>query len=232
MTKRIIVSSCAAAVLSIGAATAGQVNPQTPSQAPVQGNQQGTVGQPRPAARTPTGDQITIVGCVAREGTGSEFLLSNAMMANSPSANIAGGVAGSTSADRPSGAPGSTVGTTGTGNAGVTGGGATPSAGASTRSTTSAPGMTYSLTGDREKELSQFVGQKVEIVGTPDGRASAPVSPSPDAAATPRRDRPAEAPPAAGNPTIPAPGGASASGTTPVQRVEIVSFRAVAGTCQ
>ena len=46
MTNRLVLSSCAAALLSLTVATAQTVN-QAPTQSPVQGSTQGTTGQTR-----------------------------------------------------------------------------------------------------------------------------------------------------------------------------------------
>jgi hypothetical protein len=135
MNNRIVLSSCAAAMLSLGVAGA-QTQSQTPTQSPVQGSTQGITGQQRPT--TGTQSTSTWTGCVMRAadytqahaGTNagsSEFVLSSAMMgAGTRSSAEASGRAGDASA----GVSGSTttgggaVGTSGSGNAdaGVSGG--------------------------------------------------------------------------------------------------------------
>jgi hypothetical protein len=136
----------------------------------VQGSTQGIGSQTStPSART--GTQVTVTGCVVREsehtkarggvlGTGiggaNEYVLANAVMGQGgakPSALIAGGVSGSTSA----GTGGAATGTTGTS-------GSTPA----TAPQTARGGLTYSLTGNRESGLTQHVGKRMEIVGTVD----------------------------------------------------------------
>ena len=175
MNNRIVLSSCAAAFLSLTMASAQTAN-QTPTQSPVQGSTQGISGQTRVGTNTETGTQITVTGCIAREsehtkarggvlGTGvgaaNEFVLANAMTARTSapaSAQIAGGVSGSTSTGNTAGATGTATGTT-AGTAGTT----TTTTG---RPTTA--GTAYGLTGSRESELALYVGKRVEIVGTID----------------------------------------------------------------
>src|SRR5262249_44952823 len=144
--------SCAAVVLSLSVAAAAQVNTQTPTQSPVPSNEQTAPSTPSSsssATRAQTGQQMTIVGCVAREGTSdNEFVLNNASMV--PPANLSGGVAGSTSATTPKTGAAGAIGTTG-----------------------STSTMTYVLGGSKEKDLSQYVGQRVEIVAKADTSATA-----------------------------------------------------------
>ena len=114
MTNRLVLSSCAAALLSLTVAAAQTVN-QAPTQSPVQGSTQGITGQtPRAATGAPTANQVTMTGCVVREsehtnarggalgsgvGAGNEFVLANASRGGAAAnAQIAGSVAGSTSA--------------------------------------------------------------------------------------------------------------------------------------
>jgi hypothetical protein len=205
MNTRFVLSSCAAALLSVTAA-AGQTTTQTPTQSPVQGSTQGITGQtPTPTART--GTQVTVTGCVVREsehtrarggvlGTGvgaaNEYVLANAVMGQSgakPNAQIAGSVSGSTS----TGTGSATAGTTGT----------------SGSTTIAAPqtargGLTYSLTGNRESDLTQHVGKRVEIVGTIDTAIRPSITAAP-------------------------PQGEAAAN---LQELTIVSFRPAEGTCQ
>ena len=126
MNNRIVLSSCAAAMLSLGVAGA-QTQSQTPTQSPVQGSTQGITGQQRPT--TGTQSTSTWTGCVMRAsdytqahaGTNvgsSEFVLSSAMMgAGTRSSAEASGRAGDASA----GVSGST--TTGSGAVGTSGSG-------------------------------------------------------------------------------------------------------------
>src|ERR1043166_1369747 len=164
MTNRIVWSSCAAAVMAFTVGVAAQSNVQTPTQSPVNTNQQGTRTQAPSLTGSAAAQQVTLVGCVQREAdarTGavsaanpsSEFVLANAMPANA-SAGISGSATGATSS----------VGATGTSGTGRPGAVDTPGASASARSSISSNGTTYSLTGDKEKDLAQFVGQRVEIV--------------------------------------------------------------------
>jgi len=269
MVNRIFASSCAAAMLSISVAAA-QSNVQTPSQVPVQGNQQGTRTQAPTGAAARAAQPITVVGCVQREGdaraagsagrsdtatsTSSEFVLANAMPGG-----VAGGLGGSPTGPA---SPGAT-GTSGSGSAGVAG---NTGAGASTapRSSSSGTGTTYRLTGDKEKELAQYVGQRVEIVATmTPGSASGAASPTGTSGlgSSSRPGDPTAPPSAAGDPAprgdaadagaggrdrsgVPGatrPGTASGSTTSSpsdaaaaanMPRVEIVSYRALGGTCQ
>ena len=174
MNNRIVLSSCAAVMLSLTIASAQTAN-QTPTQSPVQGSTQGISGQTRVGTNTETGTQITVTGCIAREsehttarggllGTGvgaaNEFVLANATTARSgatANAQIASGVSGSTSTGTTAGATG-TTGTTA---------GAVGTTNTTTARTTTA-GTAYGLTGSRENELALYVGKRVEIVGTID----------------------------------------------------------------
>src|SRR5262245_29920344 len=173
MNNRIVFSSCAAAILSLSVAAA-QTTTQTPTQSPVQSSTQGVTGQTRVGTDTKTATQITVSGCVVREsdqtkerggvlgtglGAGNEFVLANVTPASggaTASAQIPGGVSGSTSAGNRPAAPGAGAPT------GTSGTSSTPSA----RTMPNAP--SYSLTGNREAELAQHVGKRVEIVGTVD----------------------------------------------------------------
>jgi hypothetical protein len=222
MNNRIVLSSCAAVVLSLALVSAQAAN-QTPTQSPVQGSTQGITGQTRVGTNTDTGTQVTVTGCIAREsehtnarggalgtgiGAGNEFVLANAMTGRSgatSSAQIAGGVSGSTSTGSAAGA----IGTSGT-TAGT--------AGTTTTARTAANGIAYGLTGNRESELALYVGKRVEIVGTLDAN-------------TRGADASANVGVNAGGATTQA--GASAQApATPMQQLTIVSFRPVEGNCQ
>jgi hypothetical protein len=152
MTRRILGSTCAAAVLAASVAAA-QGSSQAPTSAPAQGS-----GQQRPAdrgtttatPRTQTEQQLTLTGCVTRES--NDIVLASAVPSG-PATNSSSGVTGSTStaAIGTSGsASGSAVGTTGTGSS------------------------RYRLSGERD--LDQYIGQRVEIVGRmdPDAAAKSP----------------------------------------------------------
>ena len=102
--------------------------------------------------------------------------------------------------------------------------------------TSAASGKNYSLTGSREKELESLVGQKVEIVGTLDnakgnspgattgyGSGSTATGTTTGAAGTTGA--------AAGTTGAAAGTTASASGANDLATLNIVSFRAVGGSC-
>jgi hypothetical protein len=217
MNNRIVLNSCAAALLSVTVASA-QIANQTPTQSPVQGSTQGISGQTRVGTDTQTATQVTVTGCVAREsgqaradggapGTGNEFMLSRATMGRSgamPNAQTAGGASGSTSTGSgtpASGTTGAAVGTSGT-------------------SSTTAPassGTSYSLSGNRESELALHVGKRVEIVGT--------LGPNTAGASASAGVSPGGAPPRAGAST-------DTKAATNLQQLTIVSFRPVEGACQ
>jgi hypothetical protein len=229
MNNRLVLSSCAAAILSLTVAAA-QTTTQTPTQSPVQGSTQGTTGQVRVGTGSEASTQVTVTGCVVREsehtnarggvlgtgaGAGNEFVLANVMTGRNDAtarAQIAGGVSGSTSAksEAEGGGSGSTaVGTSGIG-AGTTGA-------ATARSTPGA--AAYSLTGSRESDLAQHVGKRVEIIGT--------------VAGTPRGTGTSASVGAdAAGASVQA--GAAAQGQTAgnMQQLTIVSFRPVEGACQ
>jgi hypothetical protein len=150
-------STCAAALLSM-AVVAAQTTSQQPTQSPIQGSSQQTPAQrgqsdaqPAPPLSTAANanKEVTVTGCVMREGT-SDFVLSSASTTGG-SATVSAGVSGSTS----SGA----VGTTGT----------TSSPDSTASATTSAKSGRYMLSGG--KDLASYVGQRVEIVGKVDTSA-------------------------------------------------------------
>lgn len=107
---------------------------------------------------------------------------------------------------------------------------ASPSSSASTTS-----GTAYALTGNREKELEQYVGQRVEIVGTIErgaarsgsgyggARAATGTTPSGTASGTSTGTT------ASGAGTVSGSAGAARFGD--LQQINIVSFRAVGGSC-
>jgi hypothetical protein len=217
MTRRILGSTCVAAMLA-ATVTAAQGSSQAPTQAPAQGNP-----QQRPAdrndpgtARSQTDQQVTLTGCVAREGA-TDVILTSAMTAGA-SANTSGGVTGSTS-------------TAVTGSSGSAAGSATGTSG--TNSTR------YRLSGERD--LDQYIGQRVEVVG----RIEPSANTSPGTAATGGSGITAIKPPdspTVGGGAAPSPGaptgtgGASAGATTrsstaSLPKVTITSVRAVGGNC-
>lgn len=224
MNNRIVLSSCAAVILSLTMASAQTAN-QTPTQSPVQGSTQGITEQTRVGTNTETGTQITVTGCIAREsehtnarggvlGTGvgaaNEFVLANATTGRSgatANAQIAGGVSGSTSTGNTAGA----TGTTGTATAGA---GATNTSAARPAS----GGTAYNLTGNRESELALYVGKRVEIVGTLDANARPGASANADVNA--------------GGANAQADASAKPQATPNMQQLTIVSFRPMEGECK
>ena len=200
MTGRILGSTCVAAMLAV-TVTAGQGSSQAPTQAPAQGNPlQRPVERNDPgAARTQTDQQVTLVGCVARDGA-TDVILTSAMPA-SASGNVSGGVTGSTS-----------TGITGT--SGTAAGSATGTSGAVT--------SRYRLSGERD--LDEYIGQRVEVVGRMDPSANTSAGNAPTGAATPSSGAAAGAGPSAGS----APRSSTAA---PLPKVTITSVRAVGGNC-
>jgi hypothetical protein len=167
MKSRIVISSCAAAILSLGVAAA-QVQPQTPAQSPVPGSTQGIEGQSKPTTGVQGTASTTWTGCVMRAadytkahaGTNvgtSQFVLANAMTGAGAQASaaaaanrgeVAAGVSGSTSTGREA-----AVGTSGS---------------------AAAKGMAYGLSSAKTDELTPHVGKRVEVVGSVAGEAKAP----------------------------------------------------------
>ena len=214
MANRIVVgSSCAAALVAVMAAAASaQIAPRSPSptQSPVQQGTQSPAGErSRPLGeRSVSQQQVTILGCVAnesdykdgqtrspaagaRESSGDEFVLVNAVMAPVATASASSSLGGS-----------STPSATGTSGSSADGAAA---AVPETPARRGESGAAFSLTGDRESELSAHVGQRVEIVGTMD-RDTLRRAESSDAAAS---------------------GPAAA-----IPRVTILSFKPATGSCQ
>lgn len=275
--KRVVSSSCIAAMLTFGvvayAQTTGQ-NPTGQAGSPTMTSDRQTSGD-----RTQTQQQMTLVGCIQREaeyrqaagsgrggtmgtgmGVGNEFVLVNASPGSASQTSMSGSAGTSTAATSPASGTAGTTGTTasGTATAGATAGTATgtvsgtatagtPSAtatGATSASTPSASpstsmtsgGKAYALTGNREKELEQHVGQRVEIVGTLERGATA-------AAGTPSGTGTASGTTAPGT-AAGASTGTTASGAgtmsgsagasqrfSELQEITVVSFRAVGGSC-
>jgi hypothetical protein len=203
MRVKIIGSTCAAAMLAVTVVAAQ--NP-SPTQAPTQGNpQQRPAERNDPGApRVETDKQVTLVGCVAREGA-SDIVLTGAATPAGTSGSVAGGVTGSTST--------AAIGT---------GGAAT---GAATATTGSAVASKYRLSGERD--LDQFIGQRVEIVGRmdPGDAAKAPGSPNASSgSATPSE--------AGGDSNKSATSSSSTSAASaPTPHVTITSVRAMGGSC-
>jgi len=231
MTRRILGSTCAAVVLAATMAS-GQGANQSPTQAPTAGNplQRPADRATTPSPRTRTDQQVTLTGCVRREGA-NEFVLADAMPSGQPE-NLFGGVTGSTS----------------TGVAGTSG-----TSAASPVPGIGSAGNRYRLSGERD--LVDYVGQRVEIVGRMDA-ATATSGGRPTGSTdlgTPGLGRPASG---AGTPGSDAniPGaGTSAAGATsdstpgptgsqstagraaaapPTPHVTITSVRALGGPCK
>lgn len=216
-------------------------------------------------------------------GAGNEFVLINASSgsqtamsgsAGAPTGTMTGSATAGTTGTTASGTTattGSATGTTsGTGSTTgtATGTGTTGSATATTPSHTQHSGMSvtsggtaYALTGDREKDLEQYVGQRVEIVGRIEGgsnrggysaggsasgtgtTASGTASGT-TASGTPASGTTASGTTASGTTATGTTSGTTASptGATPsagsqaqsvgsLQQLNIVSFRAVGGSC-
>lgn len=188
MTGRILGSTCVATLLAV-AVTAAQGSSQAPTQAPAQGNsQQRPVERNDPgAARTQTDQQVTLVGCVARDGA-TELILTSAMAAGA-SGNSSGGVTASTS-----------TGVTGT--SGTAAGSPTATGGTTT--------SRYRLSGERD--LAEYVGQRVEVVGRMDRSAKAGAANGPSTGSPARSD-------------------SNTAPTASLPKVTITSVRAVDGNC-
>jgi hypothetical protein len=205
-----VISSCAAALLSISVAAAQTVS-QTPTQSPVQGSTQGTTGQTRVGTGTQASSQVTYTGCVMREG--NKFVLANAM-ANASTASA--GAATSPGVGQPgSGPTRSTTGTTGTTAPGAaSGAGRADDANAQVtdqpRSTPRAAATSYALSGSRQAELAQHVGKRVEIVGMLDSASNATAGAATGAGA----------------------GVATTAGAARMPELRMTSFREVSGNCQ
>jgi hypothetical protein len=150
MTRRILGSACTAVVLAATVAAA-QGAGQGPTAAPTPGNQQRPADRiTTPTPRTQTDQQVTLTGCLTREA--SDIVLASAM----PSGNASSGVPGSTSTG-PAGTAGAAAGSPAVGTTGT-----------ATR---------YRLSGERD--LDQYIGQRVEIVGRMDPDAvKAPAGPT------------------------------------------------------
>jgi len=93
-------------------------------------------------------------------------------------------------------------------------------------------GKAYALTGNREKELEQYVGQRVEIVGTIERSGAGATGTTAGAGATPATGT---APGTSTGTTASGTGTVSGSAGSPrfgdLQQINIVSFKAVGGSC-
>jgi hypothetical protein len=195
MRKGIVGSSCLAALLACAVAAAGQTSAQAPTQAPVQGGASQNAPNERrstASARTSTAQDVTIVGCVQlapnpTAGNGShELILADAVLSDQnphPAATTGQNGPPDQSAQSAAGAP------------------ATAPPGSAARS--------YVLTGTQSKQLAQYIGHRVVVIGRVKGGAL----------------------PADSN----AGSGQTATGTTgtgtPMPRVTVVSVQPRSGSC-
>jgi hypothetical protein len=202
MKVTILGSTCAAAML---AATVVAAQNPSPTQAPTQGNpQQRPAERNDPGApRIETDKQVTLVGCVAREGASDIILTGAAVTPAGTSGNGAGGVTGSTST-----AP---VGTSGAATAGAT------------AATGPATASKYRLSGERD--LDQFIGQRVEIVGRmdPGEAAKAPGAPNASTGSAPASESASDGKSSTAD--------TSSKASAPTPHVTITSVRAMGGNC-
>jgi hypothetical protein len=206
-------------------------------------------------------------------GVGNEFVLVNASMGSSSgSPSAMGGTStspssGTGTASATAGTTGTTAGTTAagttstsptTGAAGTTSGTAStpsPSSSASSTSSMSGAGKAYALSGSREKDLEQYVGQRVEIVGNLErgaGASTGATGTTPGTTASGTTSGTGTASTGTAGATTSGTAGATTSGTTSgttasgtgtsgsagmqrfgdLQTIDIVSFKPVGGSCQ
>jgi hypothetical protein len=170
MSIRHVCTASAAAVLTVSMAAFGQTTGQTPTQTSGQAGSQAMPQERTPGDRAQTETQVTLVGCLQREadyrkqqsagrggvaasgmGLNNEFILINASKSTGTSAAAAGtptAPTGTSTAATGAGTP-TTAAETPTGTAGIAAG-----------------AEAYELTGDKEKDLSNLAGRRVEITGT------------------------------------------------------------------
>src|SRR5690348_13018811 len=155
MRTGIVGSSCFAVLLACAVGAAGQTSSQAPTQAPVPGSaasqQPPNAQRSTASARTSTAQDVTIVGCVqlapkptAGNGT-HELILANAVLSDQnphPAATTGESVPPDQSAAR---APETT-------------GGASAA-------------RSYLLSGNESKQLAQYIGHRVEVIGRVEGGA-------------------------------------------------------------
>jgi len=186
MMKRIVGSSCAAAVLAMGVAASAQTTSQSPSQSPVRSSQAPPT-QTGSITRLQTDQQVTLTGCLVQE-TGSQLVLTTSPLPGpagstpgitpgitTPSAGAVGTSGTSATPGAPS--PGTGAGAGAVGTPGAPGAAATDAA----RDSAAAVATRYNLRG--ESDLVQFVGQRVEVIGRIDGAAASSSSTTPAAGA-------------------------------------------------
>lgn len=157
MRRGIVGSSCLAALLACAVAAAGQTSSQAPTQAPVQGgaSQKAPDAQRSTAsARTSTAQDVTVVGCVQlapkpTAGNGSqELILADAVLSDQnphPAATTGENAPPDRSAQS--------------------------TAGASETGAKGAAARSYVLTGTESKQLAQYIGHRVEVIGRVKGGA-------------------------------------------------------------
>ena len=218
MRRRIIGSSCAAALLAFAVAATGQTSSQTPTQSPVQSNTSQTTPTSQRSStspRTATEQNVTLTGCVMKvpgssssvAGANNTFMLSNATASNEtahPSAN--GSTASTSTAEAGATTPSPRTGSTTTGISGQ------------------GNGMSYMLEGTQASNLSQYVGQRVEVVGHIEGGAVGTSGTATGAAG---------APAATSGTNDPHEGPQTKTGTsgTAMPRVTVSSVRPMTGSC-
>ena len=257
--KRVIGTGCVVAMLSFVAAAYAQTTEQSTTQPASQAGSQRMDQGRQSGDMSKTAEQITLVGCIQKEsdyraahdsgrggtmgsgmGVGNEFVLINASRGSSTA-----------SAGETTGAATGT-GTTGTGTTGTTASGTTASGttagttSAGTAGTTgtmsgspsmSSGGTAYALTGNKEKELEKFVGQRVEITGTLESKGGRSSGSSGGAYGTGSAGTGTSTSGTATGTTSGTTGGTmsgSAGASQPfssLQEVNVVSFRAVGGSC-
>jgi hypothetical protein len=179
---------------------------------------------------------ITVVGCVQQEAGANddEFILADAR----PAAGSEAGAVGTTGTMAP---PPTTDPATDPTTDPTTDPAAPPSDTtdrAATYGTEHGADMearSYELTGDREDDLKDYVGKRVEIVGTledddDDAHPVAHGSPTTDATA-PDADRPTPADTVGTSGAAPGAPGAGADEDRDLPRLKITSVREVSGTC-
>ena len=167
MRRRVITTSCAAALLSIAVAASGQATSQTPSSAPVQsGSQQpgpagATATDPRPGASTAGArtDTNQRPGTQTREASASTQMAFNGCVERGSAGDLV--LVTATADDHTSGEPSSRA--TERVDSSTTGTTSGSRAGTVTRGGVSAHDVrSYHLTGE---DASKYVGQRVEVTG-------------------------------------------------------------------
>lgn len=241
MTRHVFAAACALALgcaIGVGAQTTAQTDATN-------------ANRDRDSSKDKS---VTVVGCVQPQ-TGAnddEFVLmgassaaGSATMGTSGSMPPHGTATGSATASTTGSTSGSTTGSSTSGTSGsAQSGSMPPSAGAAGTASAAMGSQTYELTGDREDELQNLVGKRVEIVGTveetgdDDNRDPAGARPHTGATtgASGTSGTSATSGSATGS-TGTATGGVTAGGTPEqtqsrsLARLKITSFREVGGDC-